>query len=306
MIEKFVYLTSTSYSGSTLLAMILNAHTNIASVSELSAIDKIKKYEDYLCSCGDIIHTCDFWKNFDNLLSTKYPGKTIKTLKTAFIPRSKMYIDKLSLHIFRHMILNDIRDGLFSLLPSYRRYYTTLIEDYLRYAEIILDITRKEVFFDASKNPKRILPLFQRLNTRLKVIHLVRDGRGVLNSFIRYKPDIDPEKVIKKWVLTNRYIEHNLQKLPKKSTLVLSYRDMAIDTEATIYKIMNFIGEDFYESMLSFRKFEHHILGNTKMRTSSTNCISYDDSWKSSLSHKNIELFNKIGSAMNKKYGYYD
>ena len=56
-----VYIASPSYSGSTLLTFLLNAHRDVATMGELKwgPID----LETYCCSCGELLTACPFWQD---------------------------------------------------------------------------------------------------------------------------------------------------------------------------------------------------------------------------------------------------
>jgi len=52
---KYVYLTSSGYSGSTLLSFMLGAHPCIATVGELSNSIENNDPDNYRCSCEKLI-----------------------------------------------------------------------------------------------------------------------------------------------------------------------------------------------------------------------------------------------------------
>ena len=57
----FLYVSSSSYSGSTLLAFLLNTHPDIFSVSEMDGWPYGEK-EAFRCSCGEILRECPFFR----------------------------------------------------------------------------------------------------------------------------------------------------------------------------------------------------------------------------------------------------
>ena len=58
--KDFIYITSASFSGSTLLTFLLNTHPEIATIGEMKG-DSMD-VERYRCSCGDPIGRCPFWQ----------------------------------------------------------------------------------------------------------------------------------------------------------------------------------------------------------------------------------------------------
>lgn len=301
MINQYIYLASSSYSGSTLLASIMNAHPEIASVGELSAIGRVKTYKDYMCSCGEEFYNCSFWNTFEKELKKISPNLTIDTVHSSYKPGINNYLDRFSLHVFKNKCLNEFRNLFIKTVPAYNNYFKTATQNYIVLAKIILKIYNKDIFFDASKNPYRIPFLYNQLGNKLKVIHLIKDGRGVLDSFLRYNPKLNEKKIIKDWVKLNKNIQHELQKLPSENTLTINYNNLTKDTNATLDKILNFIGVDFNEHILNFNNAEHHILGNTKMRLSNTKEIYFDEKWKRSLTREQLKIFESIAGNYNEK-----
>lgn len=83
----------------------------------------------------------------------------------------------------------------------------------------------------------RILKLF---NNRVRLLHIVRDGRDVTLS---RHPD-NPKKY---WVSPARWVRDvsaGLQYLDHPCVMTLRYEDLVEDLTGTGYKILNFIGED--------------------------------------------------------------
>lgn len=59
---RLVYIVSPSHSGSTLLDLLLNAHSQMASVGELKKFGTVTLTGDRPCSCGEKpLSGCDFW-----------------------------------------------------------------------------------------------------------------------------------------------------------------------------------------------------------------------------------------------------
>src|SRR5947208_1570085 len=59
---RFVYVMAHSFSGSTLLSFLLGAHPEVATVGEMY-ISPAFNTEGYLCSCGEPIDGCPFWRH---------------------------------------------------------------------------------------------------------------------------------------------------------------------------------------------------------------------------------------------------
>ena len=59
---NYVTIETTSFSGATLLTLLLSAHPEIATVAEMSGLIDSVDPDEYLCSCGKKIKCCNFWQ----------------------------------------------------------------------------------------------------------------------------------------------------------------------------------------------------------------------------------------------------
>jgi hypothetical protein len=172
-------------------------------------------------------------------------------------------------------------------------------------AELILHLTGKDIFFDSSKNALRIKFLSQHLNCELKVIHLIKDGRGVFDSCKRYRPNWSDRSAIMLWKNANKYIERALNYVEKTNRYRLLYTDLVSNPEYEIKKLCDFIGVEYTSNLINFRNSQHHIIGNARMRLGRKTKIYYDEKWRKSLSAKQLKLFNRLAGRLNSKYGYF-
>lgn len=302
---KFIFLTSSSYSGSTLLAFMMGCHPRIATVSELTGIIPGEDTDRYLCSCGEKIKACNFWRMVSTQMQEVYKDFSYKNFKTIYVPKSESLIDRLQFSNLRCNILSDIRDYIYQKIPTCYHYASNITKRNIDLANVILDLSKKDVFFDASKNPNRIKFFAKNIKCEFKVIHLVKDGRGVFDSFKRYNPKISDFDAILVWKNQNKFIERTFKYVEKQNRYLLLYRDLATNPERELTKLFDFIGVQYTSQCLDFKNFDHHIIGNTKMRLGSINDIYYDEKWRRSLSSEQLKLFDRLAGKLNRSYGYY-
>src|SRR5687768_14901048 len=67
---RLLYITSSSFSGSTLLTFLLAAHPRIATVGELKATSR-GDVDKYRCSCGAFIRSCPYWRSLGEELGRR-------------------------------------------------------------------------------------------------------------------------------------------------------------------------------------------------------------------------------------------
>ncbi len=302
--KQYIFLASSSYSGSTLLALILGSHPLIATVSELIGVTENTDFNSYMCSCGNKLANCDFWSVIADEMIAKFPDFNLRNFQTRFQPISGRFIDKLQFAYVPNRRAQSLRNAIYHFSPKHRKHLNNIIERNISLGESICRYFQKDYFLDASKNYLRIHHLKRNLKCPFKVIHLIKDGRGVFNSYKRYQPSLSDQGAILKWKSANIRIENALTEIEAENHFRLLYRDLANDTERTLQKLFNFIGLDFSPNCLNFQNQKHHIIGNTNTRLNKSNEIYYDEKWKDSLSASQLALFNKIGGDLNKKYGY--
>lgn len=234
-----------------------------------------------------------------------YKDFSCRNFKTRFEPKSNSFADRLQFARIVNPRISNIRDSIYSMIPKYNDYIYRKAKRNIDLANVILDIVNKDIFFDASKTPNRIKFLKQYLDCEFKVIHLVKDGRGVFDSHKRNKRGISDEGAISAWKKANLLAERELKSLEKGNKYLLRYKKLVTDPESELRRLSDFIGVEYNSQCLDFRNFDHHIIGNTKMRLDTRTEIFYDEKWKQSLSPEQLKLFERLAGDMNRGYGYF-
>jgi hypothetical protein len=157
-----LYIAGNGHSGSTLLDIIIGSSPDIFSAGELTFITRDSIFEEY-CSCGTLIKDCGIWSKVIEIWIRKSPVnlEDYKKLRLKF-ERNK----------------TTARAFISKLNPS--QDFKTYCEATLILFEAIQEVTGKSVIVDSSKSPQRIAVLNKIVD--LKVIHLCRNAKGVLNS----------------------------------------------------------------------------------------------------------------------------
>lgn len=261
-------LVGAGHSGSTLLDLIMDSHSKIVGVGELSHYRRA--YETNVsCSCKKIVKNCEFWKKvFDKIDASKLPLIYQKKLDFLLNKNKYFYFDDYEKEI------------------SIKNYVSTTEKIYRK----ILQESGKSIIFDSSKSYYRAEAIIKsNSNLDITLIHLVRDGRGVAYSNI--KLGRNGFSFMKKWMMTNLKIE--LIKLRNKNikNIFILYEDFIKDPEKVLTNILEQVGTTFEPSMLKFRDSEHHQPGgnlNLRVETNSDK-IRLDNKWINSMS-----ILNKI------------
>jgi hypothetical protein len=286
---------------------MLGCHPMIATVGELSGVKDDTSIYSYHCSCGKKVCSCDFWNKVVHQLknNNNHYFNTNNTIPKRLIPRSNTLIDRLQYANLKYNILSDFRDYVYNKNQVYSQYTKDIIQKNLELASIILEIMHKDLFLDSSKNPNKIKYLAKNVGCEFCVIHLVKDGRGVFDSFKRYHPEMSDKEAILRWKYANKFAERSMKYVSNQNRYILLYKDLVKYPEMTLINLCKFLKIDFSPRCLNFRDSDHHIIGNTKMRLGSTSEIYYDEKWKTGLSTKQLKIFDQLAGKMNNRYGYY-
>ncbi|MHB1952768.1 MAG: sulfotransferase family protein [Sulfobacillus sp.] len=99
----------------------------------------------------------------------------------------------------------------------------------------------------------KIVPELLVLYPRAKFIHLVRDGRDVVKSFRNtgwYGPLL--HKNVSEWRWAIRCYEAHVRAGLAKQILPVHYEDLVRDTKSTLHRICTFLGETYEEGMMDY------------------------------------------------------
>ena len=191
---------------------------------------------------------------------------------------------------------------------------------------------RKEnVFIDASKSVEWIR---QRISAKefisgsldCYLIHLVRDGRAILSSYLRRFKSLTTESYTKEWRQKTILRNELYNQFSEERKIIVRYEKLATEPEKTLAIICELLGIDFIPQMIPYWQYDHHVIsGNSGVRSliwrnkqeeietevRKNNGEYYDNlglkikldlRWKQELSTEQEEVFNQIAGDINKPY----
>jgi len=228
------------------------------------------------CTCGVQFVDCPFWKSVNDTL----PHEVVIVRKSSLAD---------TLKIAWNMIAPVPRKMIFRVGAGDDRLL-------FRSAEIVLreQGSACRYLLDSSKDPRRLVRLVQMFGPdRIKVIHLVRDGRAFVASYNSRKKTrvkewgLRPENFLvsaAKWVGVNMFTYFYLKKNHVDS-LHISYDLFCQNPTRHLQKLNERFGinipEDYIATINS--NTYHNVHGNL-MKIKRLHSIKYDDSWKQHLS----------------------
>lgn len=281
---KVLYIVGCGRSGSTIIDIVLGNHKNIESVGELISLPKLGWIDNGYCSCGLRANECDFWS------SVRREWERLSGLKNVndYVDQ-KNKLDRLWRR-FEEFKAPDIFSTEFKLFAKNTYYLYKAIQT----------ISGKSVVVDSSKNPLTAYLLSFITDIDLRIIHLVRDPRGVTWSQ-KKSLSKDERSGIKKsinsipmwhsalnWRRINLRSEWVCNQCSSDKTLQISYEDFMASPRDALMKIGQLISEDFEEVIAIIESnssliLGHNIAGN-RVRMSNELKLKFDDEWNKKLS----------------------
>jgi hypothetical protein len=298
---EFIYIVSTSYSGSTLLTFLLATHSQVATIGELkvTALGDIDRYD---CSCGVRIHQCAFWQRLGQELKRRGTALDFTNMGTHFRRPDRPLLDRVMRARVRGPLFEALRTFALRLLPGAPQAYAQILARNKLLVDVVEQLRRPRVFLDGSKDPIRLKYLAEAKYWPIKAIHLIRDGRANSASLMNHE-NLSMETAAYEWRRTHEECEQLKRYFPQGSWFTLHYEALCRNSPQMVDALFRFIGLDPGQVTLDFRSIEHHILGNS-MRLDATSAITVDERWRTTLQSHELAVFERIAGHLNRRYGY--
>jgi hypothetical protein len=299
----FVSIQTTAFSGATLLATLLAAHPEIATIGEMNGLIAREDPATYRCSCGQLIKECAFWQAVRSEMHRRGQAFDADDFDTQFVLGGPRVVQHLRKRSFGHPRLNAIRDALFAAWPAEAQRIKRLVARNEALIESVLAVTGKRVFVDTSKDRLR-LPLLRRYSALdLRAVHLVRDVRGVVASRLRRGATIDAREAARQWAVLHERIRRTLSALPEDKRIRVGYEAFCSDVRGTLAQLDRFCGVDPEQRPADLWPESHHIVGN-EMRLKPSSEIRLDERWRAILSEDQLAAIRWAAGATSMRYGY--
>ncbi|HRD62590.1 sulfotransferase [uncultured Nocardioides sp.] len=173
---KVLYIAGVGRSGSTLLERVLGAVPGFVNAGEVNAIFSRVASQDQRCGCGEAFSECPFWtavgaEAFGEAFGGAFGGWDEVTARmSALQPR-----------LIRQRQVPRLATG--ALGTAYGLELAEYLDVHHRLYQAIASVSGAEVVVDASKSTAQLFALRRIDGLDLRVVNLVRDSRGVANSW---------------------------------------------------------------------------------------------------------------------------
>lgn len=324
-IIDYVYILGASHSGSTLLAMLLNAHPEITTIGE-TAPGRMGDMDTYRCSCGRPIKECPFWTNVVGRMQKRHPDFGLDHFGTQFAYPANRVVNRLLHFEHRGVVLESLRDTALRLSRGWQKTRREIEARSYDLASAVLAESGGRILIDSSKLAHRLKFLLRIPEFNVKVIHLVRDGRAVALTYMKQDDFADSsEPALRRggrgmsaqatahslpmaraafeWLRCLKAAEHVLAGLDRSQWMQVHYEQLCTNPDTALSRLFAFLGVDPNRHLRDFRSVENHIVGNG-MRLDTTSEIRLDERWRNVLSEEDRETFGRVAGRMNCRYGY--
>lgn len=298
---KIIYLASNHNSGSTPIALVANAHPAMVSPGEMMGPGgRFHGTMGPVCSCGKEVAICPFWSEVGRRYQAKnFPWQPDKWGLDFRFP-GHYWLSRIALN--RPDVLSW-RTPLFSKMPWFSKRIQEMMARNLAFANTILEVSGREILFDASKHSMQLYHLSRTPEIDLRVIHLLRDPRGWCNS--RQKNFNEPvDQTARRWVEGNNRISRITSHMPAEKTILLRYEEFCINPQKTMERIWKLADLPVVNLPENLNTINHHLLGN-RMRTCKDLKIKQDLSWQGELSRDERKIIEQLTTPVAQHFGYH-
>lgn len=316
---KIVYLLSSPHGGSTLLSHLLGSHSTAVNMGEVSFIPKLLSLAEN-CTCGQPQVSCPAWvKVFSELEATTgvnlaadpyglFLGDAVKQKQgSGKVDRAQQtrwvaYQAKMRGALDTAALLGSPYASVMKMLtlPSIRE---SIVNTNLLY-QATSKAWGASMVIDASKTLKKGPHLYLNDPDNVRIIHLARDGRGVVASRKKYMPvTAGAERWSHYHSVARRALDRWVDPAHRR---FLRYEDLVQDPAGQLGALCRWLDIDFEDSMLDSTQVpESHAAGGNPARFSFGGGVqSVDERWRTSLDEADLAAFQRIGGRMNLHLGY--
>jgi hypothetical protein len=302
-VARVLYLGGLGRSGTTLVERLLGQLPGVCALGEVVHLWQRDIRDDERCGCGARFSACTFWKQvgehafngWDNVDVDRVHALRDAVERTRYIPRLAA--------------LNEAPDEVREYASYYGRVYTAAAE-----------VSGCPVVVDSSKHSALAHVLRWAADVDLRVVHVVRDARGVAYSWTKRvtRPETDGSDEMTRYSPGRSALLWNAHNaafglLARRGVALrrVRYEEFLADPRAALTSLAEFAGLPLAAGDLDFLQPEHADLrvghsaaGNPMRFTVGRLPLRRDDAWRRDLPSKQRRLVGAVCGPMLRAYGY--
>ncbi|MGO9445969.1 MAG: sulfotransferase [Thiobacillaceae bacterium] len=263
------------------------------------------------CGCGSAYHECGLWSSVLEAFSREKGFNVWENpyaLNLGYM--SGINIDRKNINTlyklkWKPMLALQFLEQRFSFpLPSaIVQAYNQGTRNTLELYDQILSSTGKPITVDSTKRYQKAVALYKERPEHVRLIILIRDGRGVYYSNL--KRGYSRRVSLSSW---QNYYKRALPSFRKQTSPehvhLVRYEDLVTDPVTTLQGICKFLKIDYVPELQNFRSVVHHNVNGNDVKASSISILKLDNAWETQLSESDDEYFLHSGGTLNSRLGY--
>ena len=318
-----VYLLAASHSGSTLLSLLLASHPEICTTGELKATS-LGDPSRYRCSCGMPIRQCPFWADVTRTMAAHGCSFDVTRAATHLNTGASSYEQWLLQPLVRRRRLEILRDAALALSLSWRGRLAEFHRTNETLVRALCERTGARMVVDSSKVGIRLKYLLRNPALDVRVIRLVRDGRGVALTYTNSDEFADASSTqlrrggsgdgrprdhlsfrdgAHEWRRSNEEADALLTTLDPARCATVTYEQLCSNPQTVLTSLWAFLGVAPTALDRQWRAMSRHVIGNG-MRFDSTEDVRLDERWKTILNASDLAIFDAEAGELNRRFGY--
>jgi hypothetical protein len=292
-------------SGSTLLDLMLGQLPAHCDVGELFYMWQAGPVRGQVCACGQPFAECPFWTEVGERAFGGWDS--VDAQRVLELQRK---VDTTASELRRRLRLGRSDAGLVTEYPDVvTRLYVAIAET-----------SGARVVVDSTKRPSTAWLLTRAPGIDLRVAHIVRDPRGVVNSWNRevalpansgprdHLKRRSPRQILRRWVTVNLMIGALQRRVP---LLRLRYEDLVSDPRAVMTQVLELVGEPVTPEALSFIRDgaittgRSHAAAGGRVRLERGELpLRADEKWRTQLPAGLQRVVRVTAGPLMRRYGY--
>ena len=290
------FVLSLPFQGATLLSILLNNHSKITALGDTLPT---RAHPDYFCSCGAEIRACGFWTELARQLGADRYSREQHMIPG--IPRILANTDhNFTLNRYLIEFARKLGPGVWRLAPRASSDFASMCGDFYRLA---CQLQGTESCVDGTKDFNRFLAFKTIADPpSIKVIHVVRDPRGVYYSYRKNERASPLAQSTHDWCQYNLAVREYCGDFDGVDYQLLRYEDLCGSPQETMARVFTFLGFE-NESVVSELKTPHHLIGN-RMLMSFDGTIKLADEWRTAVSVTDQQTIAARTGELAASFGY--
>jgi hypothetical protein len=303
-VTRVLYIGGLGRSGTTLLERILGELPGVCPLGEVVHLWRRDLIDDERCGCGTRFSGCEFWQAVG---AEAFGGWC--NLDVARVLRLQQSVERT-----RHIPRLAARQ----LKTPHAVHVTTYADHYARVYRAAARVSGASVVLDSSKHSALAYCLRHAPDLDLRVVHMVRDSRGVAYSWTKtvHRPESDGAGQMTRYAPGRAALLWNAHNaafglLRRRGTPVLRlrYEELLADPARAVGEVARFAGLDpgpldFLDAGAVRLGTCHSAAGNPMRFTTGEVPLRHDDAWRASLPPRQRRLVGALTAPLLTAYGY--